>query len=421
MGRVTKEQGVKPYHDDDAASTSSAVPLQNHAFADEDIPPAYTDNPETVESQPFIEGTESSSLDRLPGGESINSAQVHEDSKGSVSTYISKVLSSNPKTCQRFIERDALRVPQPMVRMLGTHMETRQRDKKEEKHRVTDFDIKAPLCGLLEQAWARTKIVANAQKTYRGGIVKQVDPRLKAHAEAAETAPSLKEWCHRFCASSASAKSFTVSRTVTGLEYHTLTQQMTEVLRSTNYRGHVSITYPIYSRATVIMSDHWLNRYRHNQFIWWTCVILQLWIFTWPLLWFMTKRWEVFSVEWPCRIYQQADGSWPSTHETVLDIAHEGQPTTDSKVRIAHMNEVEWVQKWKLAVQLAAESKKQGILTDADRRVAQAVEGRTRQQRAGGTAVVQNNGVLAAATGLLSGVQDLMMHSQTLRGWGGDC
>lgn len=215
---------------------------------------------------------------------------------------------------------------------------------------------------------------------------------------------------------------FTIARNVTGVAHGTLTRQLTEALRSTNYRGNISITFPVRSRATVIMSDHWLNRYRHNKYIWWTCVLLQLWILTWPLLWIMTKRWEVFSVEWPCRIYQRADGSWPNSHQADAGSVHEGQPTDNPLVRIANISESEWVEHWKLAIQMGAESKKQGTLTDADRRVAQAIEEQARQRRQGSNSVgSDSNGFLASATGLLSGVQEVMARSQTLRGWGGDC
>ncbi|KAL8837180.1 MAG: hypothetical protein Q9170_002642 [Blastenia crenularia] len=414
MGRAQETQASIPYRDD-AASTSSAVPLRDHVFADDEAPPAYTDDPDLVQSHQSLEDAESATSSQAPGGGSIHlEPKTHEDSRGSTATYISKLLSTDPKTCQWFVECQALRAPRPMVRVIGSHMETRQRDKKEEKQRVTDFDLKVPLGGLLEPAWARSRTVHNAQKTYRGGIFKQVDPRMTSLTEAAETPPSLKEWCHRFCASSASTKSFTISRNVTEIEHHILTQQMTGILRGTNYRGHISITFPVNSRATVIVSDNWINRYRHNKFVWWVCVILQLWIFTWPLLFFMTKRWEVYSVKWPCRIHQRFDGSWPNSHKTAPNMICEGQPTKDPRIQIAHMSEADWAQQWKLAVQFAAESKKVGILTDADRRLAIEVQDRQR------LVSIQDNGLLVAATGLLSGVQGLMSNPQNLQGWGGD-
>ena len=213
---------------------------------------------------------------------------------------------------------------------------------------------------------------------------------------------------------------FKISRNMTQLRCRTINNRMDEAIRGTNYRGDIAITYPVCHRATTIVSDHWINRYRHNKYIWWACVILQLWIFTWPLLWLMTKRWEVFSVDWPCRINQQPDGSWPVAHEFRPQASwHEGHETDIPWTRIAHMTEEEWVEEWRLAVQLAAERKKRGGLREADRRIAQEVEARCRRGQAGRSAI-HGTGFMAAATGLLSGVEDLMVQSRMTAGWGGD-
>lgn len=209
MGQIAKSQALTSYRDDDVASTSSAVPLQHQRYADEDVPPAYAEEADVfgVPQESRINGEPTLTRPSHVEGGSFG-FKVHEDSKGSFTTYISDALSSDPEICQSLVERETQRSPIPMVRIIGSHVETRQRDKKEEKQRVTDFDVSAHMSGLLAAPWARSKVVENSQKTYRGGIVRQVDPRLKAHPEAANTPPSLKEWCHRFCASSASAKSY---------------------------------------------------------------------------------------------------------------------------------------------------------------------------------------------------------------------
>ncbi|KAL8925402.1 MAG: hypothetical protein Q9208_003494 [Pyrenodesmia sp. 3 TL-2023] len=77
------------------------------------------------------------------------------------------------------------------------------------------------------------------------------------------------------------------------------------------------------------------------------------------------------------------------------------------------MSEFGWVGQWKLAIQLAAESKKRGELTDADRRVAQAIKDRARQ-RQDNSVVVKQNEFLASATGLLSGIQNSVSISVSL-------
>ncbi|KAL8658600.1 MAG: hypothetical protein Q9226_000890 [Calogaya cf. arnoldii] len=83
------------------------------------------------------------------------------------------------------------------------------------------------------------------------------------------------------------------------------------------------------------------------------------------------------------------------------------------------MTEEEWVEEWRLAVQLASESKKRGALNAADRRIAQEVEARSRQGQASRSAG-RDAGFMAAAAGLLSGVQGFMGQSRMAAGWGGD-
>lgn len=208
MGRATTPHVSVPYRDDDTASTSSVATLEEHMFIDEEALPAYTDNPNSVDAFRRISSNEAPmSIEAQGGGTFALVPKIHEDSRGSIATYISDPLCSDPKKCEWLAQTEAAKPPEPMIRLVGSHTETRQRDKKEEKERVVDFDISAPLHAFLEQPWRRSKTVENAQKAYRGGIVKRVDPRTKAHPEAAQTPPSLKEWCHRFCASSASIKS----------------------------------------------------------------------------------------------------------------------------------------------------------------------------------------------------------------------
>ncbi|KAL8913951.1 MAG: hypothetical protein Q9171_001336 [Xanthocarpia ochracea] len=232
MGRVKESRQPSGDRDDDAASTSSAVPLQDQYYANE-IPPAYTDDPEPVKPHDhgdhdtdmqhksvggkaprrlIEDGNPEDELDPFRQRQELleglqSKISENEDAKGSTTTYISETLSSDPAVCQAFIET-RIHVPiRPFVRLVGTHTETRRRDKKDETTRVTDFDVSVSLEALLVRDWTKTRIVENSQKAYRGGIRKQLDPRVKAHPEAAATKPSLQEWCHRFCASSASAKS----------------------------------------------------------------------------------------------------------------------------------------------------------------------------------------------------------------------
>ena len=94
--------------------------------------------------------------------------------------------------------------------MLGTHTETRRNNKKEEKIKVTDFDIKISLSGLVLPSSRKTTTADNANKTYRGGRIRTAAPGFKADVEASHAAPMLDEWYHRFCASSARVKTYAI-------------------------------------------------------------------------------------------------------------------------------------------------------------------------------------------------------------------
>lgn len=221
--------------------------------------------------------------------------------------------------------------------------------------------------------------------------------------------------------------SFTLSHRITNRDDRYLNDALQGVLRSTNYRGDISVTFPLEKRATIVMSDHPFNRYRTNRWIWWACVILQLWIIAWPVLWFMTKHWKVVSVEWPCRIYQRPDGGWPNSDEQVPGLVHEGISTAPpgtrgaGQARVAVMSEAAWVESWRAAIMRAAESRTQGMLYASDRDATNAIERRNaerdwemRQQ----TPTALRESFADAALGFLRGASDTLRNSRMERGWG---
>ena len=196
------------YHDephrDDTASTSSAVPLLDQIPLDESLPPAYSDDTiqddgrrrrNTVEQSPYWL-------------QSAYQKRWHKDAKGSKSTVLSSKLASDPKALREYMILQSRIAPEPMVRMTGTHTETRRNDKKTEKVKVVDFDLTISLSGLLKSYYRKSTIVENEKKTYRGGRTRTVAPGFKADVEATHPVPQLEEWYHRFCASDASVKTY---------------------------------------------------------------------------------------------------------------------------------------------------------------------------------------------------------------------
>lgn len=436
MGRTNNDSKTPPlivYSDEEnhggASSFSSTIPLRNQVPVEDDEPPPYIDSVAVTHTRP--EGSDIQQRFHRSALEThdISYKKTHRDAKGSTTTVLSRVISSDPDLLQKFVGMEARLMPNPTVRMIGTHTETRYRDKREESITVTDFDITVSLANLLVSPWRRTRVVENGVKAYRGGRTRAIAKGFKVDVEETRSAPSLKEWCHRFCASSASLKTFTISRRVINRDDRYLIDALTGVLRSTNYRGSIGITFPLEDRATIVMSDHPINRYRTNRLIWWLCVIFQLWIITWPLLWLMTKHWEVVSVYWPCRIFVDEAGGWPNADEELAEVTHEGtrpdgwDARGERDVRLAAMSEMSWVEDWRCAITRAAEDKRRGMLHISDKNAAQAAEQRN-AERAWETRqrfiTASKGGFVGAATGLLQGASDVWRDSRLARGWGGN-
>lgn len=191
-----------------SSSFSSTIPLRNQVPMEDDEPPTYSDSVAVTHPQPEGSGIQwplhRSSLDT----HDITSRKTHRDAKGSTTTVLSRTISSDPNLLQDFVAMEARLMPNPTVRMIGTHSETRFRDKREETTTVTDFDISVSMANLLVSPWRRTRVVENEVKAYRGGRTRSIAKSFKMDVQGTHSAPSLKEWCHRFCASSASLKTY---------------------------------------------------------------------------------------------------------------------------------------------------------------------------------------------------------------------
>ena len=196
------------------------------------------------------------------------------------------------------------------------------------------------------------------------------------------------------------------------------------VLRSTNYRGHIDITFPVGERAVTIMTPHFINRYRSNIYIWWTCVILQLWIITWPVMWLMTRRWEIATAKWQYRICTMHT-------PTAEEVAKNGPPTrcTPDGVPvyvIPHtiITEERWIKEWEAAIIRAVEQRVKGQIDDTHVNDARAVDERNAaRRRESGASQHEQSGFVGTMTGLMRGASEVLRESREAemgRGWGGD-
>ncbi|KAF2761046.1 hypothetical protein EJ05DRAFT_535904 [Pseudovirgaria hyperparasitica] len=256
---------------------------------------------------------------------------------------------TDPAFLQRWIEAMAREAPAPYIHIIGNHKETRRgSDGKKTTENVTDFRI---LVSMRNYLWPGFKsyspndmdlrTVDNGEKTWRGGVFKARAPGAKGDIEVGEEKATLKEWCHRYCASPAGTRIFRLTRTITGLDETHLRTRIEGLIRSTNYKGHISIEFPVSDRAVDIYTSSKLNTWRLTTWICWLFYLSFLWLFSWPILYFTTKRYHVVRAEWP---FSQLDAQGRKRYTTV--------------------SEEQWVDKFGLAVRQLCMDRYEGMAGD---------------------------------------------------------
>jgi hypothetical protein len=221
-------------------------------------------------------------------------------------TYMDPRYDTDPVFLEDALRSFASSAPVPLIYIMGTHKETTKRGDKKETHDVTDFRIVLNISSYIHPNFSATDsssmslvTALNGEKTHRGTILKKRAPGVVQDIEVGTQAPTLTEWCHRFCASTSALRIFRLKRTVTGFDQTYMTNRIEGLIRSTNYRGQISITFPVEDENVDIYTSHKANSWRNTKWICWMFYLTFLWIFTWPILFFCTKRYAVVRAEWP--------------------------------------------------------------------------------------------------------------------------
>lgn len=94
------------------------------------------------------------------------------------------------------------------------------------------------------------------------------------------------------------ASSFTYSRDIELWDFETVRSLLISVIRNLGYRGHVAIWRHDRVSHITVYSPSIFNWLRTNPYVWWFCVILQLWIITWPILILLTHRYQTITSFW---------------------------------------------------------------------------------------------------------------------------
>jgi hypothetical protein len=192
--------------------------------------------------------------------------------------------------------------PHPIVRIQGWHNETVRRKDKKEQERVTDFDVSFSFQQYLSKAfdpyfWDE-RTIEDGDSAHRGGWRKTKAPGYKQGVQLTdEPQRTLQDWCEDYCASPSKLKVFRINRPVHGIEEKDLQANIERLIRSTHYRGTTNISFRVDEKAVDIYSPTLINKWRTG-WVRWIFYLTFLWIITWPVLFFTTKWWDVYSVDW---------------------------------------------------------------------------------------------------------------------------
>lgn len=406
MGKPTLAQtpcdGSLPLYSQQATqSYDQDVPDLPAPEHNDDLPPLYDEATEASgshsQSAPLLPPT-NFSLSGLSSSGEFPPFRRDE----TVTYHLDSRLDYDPERLESAVLKWAAVPPRPFVRIYGYHRErVRDHDGKRRNKNVTDFDIKVELTPYLfanpnlRQAWSEIATVDNEEKTKRGTILRKRAPgSQKRHGSRAGRIelgmiekPNLTQWCHMYCASHSGLKVFQLKRRMLGFDYQHVREKLEGMVRGTNYRGSLQITFPVQDESVEVWNDCRTNQWRLTKWIYNIFCLSMLWLLTWPYLFFRTKRFETVTSDW---YFSKADG--------------------DLRKQYVSISEDQWYNLWGRAIAKAVLSKRQGVLDQQD---LLAAEGAPPEFNSGNAVV---NGALGFVRAGVNAMNEVNRHL----GWGED-
>ncbi|KAG9235360.1 hypothetical protein BJ875DRAFT_483309 [Amylocarpus encephaloides] len=202
---------------------------------------------------------------------------------------------------------------------------------------ITDFVIRINITHLLSigpTVGGELHLLEDNKRGYRGGIIKRLTPNVTS-PDIDNQHEELKAWCDKYVADPSALKSFTLKRAIINHDTKRLESLIRSLVASTNYRGHVSVHFPITHETVTIYSPGRINQWRMKTWIRWVFYLTFLWIFSWLYLFLSTARYSVVRVVFP-----YADASPEDALHGV-----ERRPTV--------MSEASWFELWEKSIKRA--------------------------------------------------------------------
>jgi len=333
-------EGLPSYHDSEAAASSSA------SAQEDGVQNAHT---------PLIEPYDV--LEYPSGPKRGNLPYTKPTNKGAVTIRMDERLTDPHELYTYIVDYMRGMAPRPIVQIRGWHSETVRRKDKKEQERVVDFDVSFSLQQYLRKAydphfWSE-RTVEDRESAHRGSWRKTKAPGYRSGVQLSdEPQRTLQDWCEDYCASPSRLKVFRINRPVHGIVEADIKGNIERLIRSTHYRGTTDISFRVDEKAVDIYSPTLINRWRTG-WVRWIFYLTFLWIITWPILFFTTKWWDVYSVDWFFSLNAGSHGRDGRTGR-----------------QFASISESQWFEKHKVLIRELVMSKYQGSGDDFPTNVA---------------------------------------------------
>ena len=440
MGHPPQSDTLPSYRDDvgegraaETASLHSAVSLHTYEETIEDADlPSYSDEAGT--SAQDVHGI---LVDPSQGSVPTPWLATVEATRDQHDTA-APVFSKDPNALYDLLEFQSRSPPHPWVHFKGHHLEQqRQSDGKVKQQTVIDFAVFLDCTDQLTPGpdhicpvkWSTLYAIPDEVKTFRGFLCRRRAKKPSPNRPDLESGPNptgpesrtraLKTWCHIFtsrASHSAFPYIFRLHRHVTNWDTLLLDDRLQAMIRATNYRGRLEFQVKTDGDSFTVYSDHWINRLRTNRVVYWVCIVLQLWILTWPVLLLCTGRFAVVRADWPYKKRRQDVD--PSLRDGGLEYPGE----VDKDYWYASMSENTFLETWGRVIVDAAFARRQGEVGSEDfRRVMQLMQAE-RENQTGGMERRRSSGnaVVDTAVGIMAGISGVRDERDRALGWGAD-
>ncbi|KAK6359747.1 hypothetical protein TWF696_000886 [Orbilia brochopaga] len=413
-----------------AASNILLVPPADTVFTpttsqagDDDLPPGYDEEGTSLLTHPShsVPPGVTSAIPNEPPPDFTPYVADHIENptSGQVTSY-DPHLNEDGEALYRFLLTQNMNSPRPQVRMRGTHVERHHhhhhhhsdtnsnssRDSTEQRT-VVDFDIIMDFQSLIlieSGQQGIMQVVDEDVKAYRGGRFRKrgrTDHALPINTPIMPK--TVRDWADDYCANPSICKEFVMEKVCPGYNTEYLKTRLTQLIQSTNYAGDIVISFPTTHNKVKIRPANKLTNLRYNRAVRWFCYLTFLWLITWPVLWFMTHKYNVVRSVWP-----------------MSAIGIDGN-------RRVKMTEEQWFEYWRIAIRRAVLGRRQGRVTEEDLIEIASEAGMQRMPIRTGSSFV--DGVLGGAADWLNVVSEQRRafgwgRSDTRRNWtiswGGD-